>query len=395
MTILICLLSEQHVPNLLAVHHFKPDKLVLVETLGMAKRKASDNLLKALQSGGLDYSERCHVENLDQEDNLDAIRKSLHRAYSMYPSDDWIANITGGTKPMSIAAYEFFHALGARLVYVNAAAPNKFIGFDGKAEEICAYHPSIKEFLLGYGFDSQKKEEDIHESETRAQQWWNCARIIAARSQDPILLRFNSSAHRNQARDKGLDLCDCQFQAIPDLASAVKEHFGLQIENESFRGHLNKYAARFFTGEWLEIFIWGLLHQQSEPLNIWDVRLGLHPGKDNPRTENDFDVTFLREHSLSMIECKSGSQEHDPEVDALHKIEAVMSQFRALRVRSYLATTSANILDSEGKIKTPIANRASIYGCRIIAMDQIRKLACEPDNADSIRTIFFDSSGKN
>ena len=39
------------------------------------------------------------------------------------------------------------------------------------------------------------------------------------------------------------------------------------------------------------------------------------------------------------------AQEHDPGSDILYKVEAVTRQFRALRVKSYLATTGANVLD--------------------------------------------------
>jgi len=47
----------------------------------------------------------------------------LRQAYGKHPSADWIANLTGGTKPMSIATYEFFKALEGRLVYTNVASP--------------------------------------------------------------------------------------------------------------------------------------------------------------------------------------------------------------------------------------------------------------------------------
>lgn len=392
MTVLMCLLSDQHIPNLLAAHHFKPDKLVLIETLGMAKKSASTNLLNALRCGGLDYAKHCHIETLEQEDNLGAIRRCLHKAYAVFPSDDWIANITGGTKPMSIAAYEFFNALGSRLIYVNAAAPNRFIALDGKSEEICSYRPSIKEFLLGYGFDSLKPDKDIQDSEIRAEHWWECARAIAASNQGRNLLKFDSHDRMTRARQKGLELEAQQFPVIPEFSAFAKDCFGLTIAEENYRGYLDKRAVCFLTGEWLEIFIWRLLRQHSGALKIWDVRLGLHPGKKIPQIESDFDVAFMHEYSLSMVECKSGDQEHDRGVDALHKIEAVVRQFRALRVQSYLATTSENVLGGDGEVRKAIADRASIYGCRILTKKSIQNLAIDPENTDLIRKTFFGSA---
>ena len=52
MRTLLCLLSDQHVPNLLSVHHFQPDRLVLVESRQMRERKVGDHFLQALRWAG-------------------------------------------------------------------------------------------------------------------------------------------------------------------------------------------------------------------------------------------------------------------------------------------------------------------------------------------------------
>ena len=91
-----------------------------------------------------------------------------------------------------------------------------------------------------------------------------------------------------------------------------------------------------------------------------------------------------------MIDCKSGSQAHDPGGDVLYKIEAVIRQFRALRVQSWLATTSANVLDPQtGSAKANIATRANIYGCHLILHDQIVKLAENPDDVALLQSVLF------
>ena len=53
MKIMACLISGQHVPNLLAIHAVKPDWLDLVVTPRMTGKESQ--LLKALEVGGLDY----------------------------------------------------------------------------------------------------------------------------------------------------------------------------------------------------------------------------------------------------------------------------------------------------------------------------------------------------
>ncbi|MGB2611809.1 MAG: hypothetical protein WBC80_22795 [Isosphaeraceae bacterium] len=73
MRTLLCLLSDQHVPNLLSVHHFKPDRLVLVESQQMQERKVGDHFLQALALDGLNYGgDRHERQSLDHTDSRQA-----------------------------------------------------------------------------------------------------------------------------------------------------------------------------------------------------------------------------------------------------------------------------------------------------------------------------------
>jgi hypothetical protein len=394
MKVLLCLLSEQHVPNLLSVHHFRPDRLVLVETTTMQKRGAAENFLRALDLGGLDYGARCDVESLDAEDNLDAVRAVLRRAFGNYPSAEWIANVTGGTKPMSIAAFEFFKATAGRVVYTNFAHPNVLLTLDSPSDETCTHKISIKEFLAGYGFEFRKADRKLHEAEERARRLAPCARVIAkhAGSQDILPL---SDEDRRAAREKGWEIQPGQLATLPaEVVSAVGSTFSLEGDGtgESLHGRIDKHAVEFLTGGWLEVYFWELLSRHADALGLWDVRLGLEVGRRGDSSGNDFDVAFMRDYGLAMLECKSGSQDHDPGSDILYKVEAVTRQFRALRVRSYLATTGSNVLDASGNLKGSVKNRASIYNCRIVTAAEIKQIANGGDTPDAIRRLLFNAT---
>ena len=148
MKVLLCLLSDQHVPNLLSVHHYAPDQLVLIESVKAEKDRLAGKFLEALKLGMLDYSARHHIEPLKAEDNLASVREALQVAYGKYPNGQWIANLTGGTKPMSIATYEFFKALGGKLVYTNVARPARPIDMNTGVNEDCSHRLGIKDGLV-------------------------------------------------------------------------------------------------------------------------------------------------------------------------------------------------------------------------------------------------------
>lgn len=393
MNVLLCLLSDQHVPNLLAVHHFKPDRLVLIESAAMMIKHASDFFLRAIEAGGLDYHERYDIEQLAAEDDLEQIRACLRRAYGMHPTASWTANVTGGTKPMSIATYEFFKATAGQIVYTNVARPAELMHFESGLVETCEHKLTVKEFLAGYGFESRKSDDKLRAAKERALAWANCARALAKESSSQDVLKLSDS-DRETARKKGWKIEPSQIIGSQAVASELQKTFQLNGNGEagSLAGRVDKYAVEFLTGGWLEVFFWNLLTKHADALGVWDVRLGLEVGRLGDSSGNDCDVAFMREYGLSMVECKSGTQDHDPGGDILYKVEAVARQFRALRVRSFLATTATNLLNAEGQLKDSLQNRANIYNCRVITASSVQRLAKDYDSAEVARQVLFGSA---
>ncbi len=381
MRTLLCLLSDQHVPNLLAIHHYRPDHLVLVESTQMHTRKLAEHFLRALQLGGLDYVSRHHVVPLDAEDSLPAIRRALQSAYSKYAGADWIVNMTGGTKPMSIATYEFFKALGGKLVYTNVVRPARLIDMSTNETEDSSHRLCIKEFLAGYGFESKKPDSRLNEAEARAMDWVGSANLLAANASENNVLNVTEE-ERQQARAKGIELPAERFLFPCDNLRKL-------WLNGAANRKLSKHEGQFLTGGWLEVFVWNLLKTHANALGIWDVRLGVEVARHGAAAGNDFDVAFMHDYGLCMVECKTGAQENDPRSDVLYKVEAVTRQFRALRVRSYLATTATNVLDRENKVKEQIRTRAEIYQCQILTLNEIRTLGANKADTEIVRQVFF------
>lgn len=386
MKALLCLLSDQHVPNLLSVHHYKPDRLVLIQTQAMKNRGIANHFRQALRLGGVDFKDdQLVVEDLESEESLESVRQSLQRAYDRFQDASWTANLTGGTKPMSIATYEFFKKLGGRLVYTNIRSPAKLLDMATGQTQECQHRLTVKEFLAGYGFESKTSDENIEKSEKRAEKWIRSAELLAAYAGSLGVLKLGE-AERRKGRKKGL-LPPSECFDFP-----CEELRCIWLDGEATR-KLDKYEVQFLTGGWLEVFVWSLLKRHADRLDVWDVRLGMEIGpfrdSSHDSSSNDFDVVFMRNHGLSAVECKSGGQSHDAGGDVLYKVEAVTRQFRALHVKAYLVTTGKNILDNENRIKKNIRDRAAIYGCRIITSDQIKRLANSPNDAEALEEVFF------
>ena len=383
------LLSQQHVPNLLGIHALNPDRIVMLESDAMKRASAAEGLLAALELGGLSYRGRCDVINLSGVDDITSLQAALRQAYAIGPQAQWSCNITGGTKIMSIAAYEYFKALGASLYYVESSKPDDLIPIHNAIQLKCNHRLGLAEFCAGYGFDSAKSDKDSAIAENSASDWWECSRLLAQHATTQSVLCISDRDRWEEGRKKGLELAAGELRIMTDgLSQQCADRLKLTRQGESLIGKVNKCVFRFLSGEWLECFIWGLLQKHAVSLGLWDVRLGFKPQKVGSKTDNDFDVAFMRDYALCMVECKTGSQEHDKNADILYKIDSVTRMFRALHVWAFLATTSDSVLDKQGVLKEGLRNRAANLGCTIILRDAIRAMAANPGDLSCIKKAF-------
>lgn len=142
MKVLLCSISDQHIPNLLSVHHFNPDEVVLLESEAMKKSGAAERFLRALEYGGKNFS-KGGIQGFDNANSLSDVKSALQKSYRKFPDASWIVNLTGGTKPMSIAIFDFFRSKDALLCYIGASKRNEILFFnEGKEQEVCSYKPS-------------------------------------------------------------------------------------------------------------------------------------------------------------------------------------------------------------------------------------------------------------
>jgi hypothetical protein len=127
--VMICLVGEQPLPNLLPIRHFQPRRVVLVST--RTTEKISQNLEALLK----DQFEIGTV-NVPAYDIL-AAQGILGKALAQYSpqTQHMIFNVTGGTKPMSLAAFRVAEKLGARVIYLESEGGRSILhhyGFSGR-----------------------------------------------------------------------------------------------------------------------------------------------------------------------------------------------------------------------------------------------------------------------
>jgi len=373
MKILLCLLSDQHVPNLLVVHSVKPDRLVLIETKGMNIKKAVDNFLNALKLGGLDYSNDKHeILKVEKENSMNEIQDKIKECYEKRASNEWIINLTGGTKPMVLGAFNFFKDKNVKMLYLAAANQKEILNLlEDKKEMEITHKTSVSEFLAGYGFEAKVGDTAW---EKRGKKWFDFSKYIVLHCEDKEIIDYLAKFSNEKAQEKGMQLKNEPLHDIK-FSEYMRNLFGIEMKGNMVTGNLDKHMCKFLAGRWLEVFLYNILNKYKEKLGIWDVHIELSIFANKNKLPNELDITFMKDQMLYLVECKTGGQLHDKEVNALYKTEAIKKQFGALKVKSIFATTSDNIIDDKKNIKEHIQNRARIYDCTILTRADIKELA--------------------
>ncbi len=383
---LVCLISNQHIPNLLTVKEIRPDNLVLLVTTGMKRNLGW--FLRALTAGGLDYSERTKIIGIQKENSVDETMSALKVAHAERPDDEWIINVTGGTKPMSIGAYEFAKANRIRALYIVESDQYRAVDLSGgEFVPLDNQHVSAIEFLEGYGYEI-RNTNDLERLNLRASALQDLGALLTEHHGDSDLRNClgalqmmkdeKEKKYKKAWYREGLILTPDDGISLEndEIRTRIAREFGLTVEGTILTGHLERPAAEFLTGRWLEYFVYRLL-EPLVPASVRCLQIGLTTGQPGPGESNEFDVSFMTQRSLCMVECKTGSQRHDPKGDAVvYKIEAIKAGLRALRVRAFLATTSTNIIEHDtGETRPALINRSKMYDFTIINGKTLRDFA--------------------
>jgi len=112
--ILISLIGEQPIPNLLPIRYYGPSATLAVHS---DKTEAAAGRLEKLIAGRVDFWP-LPVDAYDIRAIQSAILAEVERR--KLAAGDLLFNLTGGTKPMSLAAYFAARELGAPMVYLQS-----------------------------------------------------------------------------------------------------------------------------------------------------------------------------------------------------------------------------------------------------------------------------------
>lgn len=365
----VCLVSDQTVPNILSIHHFKPDKLLFITTSEMEVKNKTQHILLALEHVGLDYKNKYHLVKV-QEDSILDCKKKIDEWISGREDATFTVNLTCGTKIMSIAVYECFKDYGSKMIYIPVGRNDFIMTFPKKlSHEVIplSLRLSVTDYLAAYGLrvtNTKKLPENHADASQRKElsEW-----IIKNYSNIKGLLERMSEKLRKYRNEKNGHEWSTTYAPQHDRESDFFVKAGFQKQGDKHSKKLSQSEIIYFTGGWLEEFCYNEL-LKFKGQGIDDIALGIIPEKG--KAKNEFDIMFTKDNSFYTVECKSLDQNDDLKADALYKIAALQKEF-GLRVGSFFVSTSPHILKEDGTLRFAIQARSEQFNTTVIPPHEV------------------------
>jgi len=326
----LCLISGQPTPNLtpLLDRAFRPEKAIFLVSPDMNLQ--AEWLKQAVQPSGVGV--RFH--RIDDAWDIEHVHDRVLALLEETGMAGIALNATGGTKPMSIAAYEVFRGLDLPIFYVHP-----------QTDRVVWMHPAdrpgfgiedrvrLPQFLQAHGvtllsrnrtvMPVRRRElvQDLVDGISRFSEPLGTLNYLAGRAEGGLRVEVP------EKKRGWSDLTDL-IGLFADAGLLQQEGAWLLFPDEE---------ARFFVnGGWLEHHVFFHVKNLARKTPaIHDMAQGVEVRRGQVR--NELDVAFLHNNRLHLIECKT-RQLRQGGADAVYKLDSLTDALGGLKARAMLVS---------------------------------------------------------
>lgn len=330
--VIVNIMSEQTIPNYLFIREMycPGDKLLFIISQNDRFIQNTQRILDTLDWNITPI--KVILNNKGDEEDW----SSMTNIISSYITKDeeYLVNLTGGTKFMALAVQTIFSGYNSKFFYIPFPK-NIILGLAPNSEKKdIAWRVEVKEYLSLYGIKT--KEKTIIKSEEYTNYFFTLFMNVFSNIEWQILDKLRE--YRNNK--KGIDILSVESQ--PD-SKKFPQITGLQnfINSCQFQlaeaSRLKKHEIQYLTGGWFEEYTYNLIKNKLKPN---DLRLGVEIVRTESTNQNDLDVVFTKGNKLYVVECKTGVGRESLFKEIVYKASALKETLLGLSANSYIFSLS-------------------------------------------------------
>ena len=356
-TALILLVSRETIPNFLSIKTFDEAGYYIFLTSNEMEDSEKGNR-REWTVKACDLEENTYDFILVDAYKKESVLKNL-QDYDWSRFESIIVNITGGTKIMALAAYEFFSSRKAQIWYTPENDNSTYYQLnDHSNSRLISYKTSVDEYLRCRGIEksenhySEKQptfKQNITKDffnkfigdEIKKEALESLRLLLRADSANKLFLKY---------LEKGLKLNEKQIPVEDFDEMLTKENIKEYIKEVGFEeyvddGILHKELVTYLTGGWFEEYVYNILSEKITNKN--NIKLGVvlnqKPKKRrqaNYFTNNDLDIVLTNSNTFYLIECKSAGMSDKELFNKTAYTASALRKYFGLTVKSVLCTLS-------------------------------------------------------
>jgi hypothetical protein len=302
------------------------------------------------------------------ENMLFDVETKLEDYFKNNSFDKVYVNVTGGTKIMSLAAYSFFKdkLFVKNIIYfpIGSTSYKQIypLGKYGKASNVLISHKmSVEEYLMSLGLkiESIGKPEDI---------------VLSSKLYDMffekrcIFEELTSILRRYRKKDGNKEL------SKSDDLKKVKCLIGfLDVDPDDFDFTKSRKWIDYFSGGWFEEYVYSEIGKlKGDCIDDIQINLKLQTKTEYSEVPNEFDVIFIKNNNLNIVECKSGNLENYEMTNTFYKVAYLNRNF-GLSASSYIVSLGDNVFDkNSGELKKGIKDKSKVFGVGFVNINDVK-----------------------
>ena len=342
----LSLVSNQATPNLTPSLDpaVQPHRVILLVSPDMQRR--ADWLEGVLRVRGIRVERWAIDDAWDIEHIQTRVLELLEAEGEAVAAGAIALNATGGTKPMSIAAYETFRAYDLPIFYVHPEQDRLFWLHPAAQQAVdLANRVRLQDFLAAHGAGIDAAQYDAVPPRLQRLTDWlvdQSSHIQKALS----TLNWLAASAKGGLRSRALERHQLEDGDLAHLIQRFAANRLLELEEDRLR--FPDEAARFYVnGGWLEEHVYTVLRdlRRAELTQIQDLARSIDIHGETTRGDrvrNEIDVACLAENRLYIIECKTRKWDGDDAAasgaNALYRLDTLSDLLGGLQARSMLVS---------------------------------------------------------
>ena len=346
--LVLTLISKQTMPNVQFIkwyfrNYAQPVDLFFISTVAMEKLEKSQNIFSVIEPLA-EYFGKPNIIKV-KENDLGDIKSCINEVIDKKEYTKVIANITGGTKLMSLGLFECCKNLPNTEIYYQPIEKKLQKIFPKYEEYNIDDIVTLEEYLKAHGITYERKNyEQIKDYAFNKNV---CAAVVMSNKETIRCMcsMQNRAYFKNWKKNKPLNFktIDESELATVDGSPIQRENICKVIKELGWDESLSYRQLRYITGGWFEEYVYQHIKNTCD---IQDENIAINLKIKNRRTKedvNELDVVFLdKNNRLHVIECKSFVENDESKIlnDALYKLQAIIKTKFDLSVKSYLYTKS-------------------------------------------------------